>query len=387
MNGNNRINRIKRRIFGILVVFFIFISFLIGISYYKVMDYYNATINKTYYVAPNIIVKSEAPAENSIGKFDYYPALNDNEKRAYDQVSGMLKNFKTKVAVDEISISELNRVLYAVQGDHPEYFWVGAFSYLSRKNSDSVTEINVEYPYEIEEKNRRQAEIDADYDAFSAAMPGNLDEYGKVKYVYDYIVKNTEYVVDPPEDQNIYSVFGNNASVCAGYAKSTQYLLKRLGMDCSYVAGEAKNQGPHAWNLVQVDGDYYYLDATWGEFSVTDNSEPEKNISYDYFCVTTADLLKTHTIDEVIMDYPELTATAANYFVRAEKIFDLDKKSDQMRMTKDIETAKNSGEKYYYFKLTDQETLRTAENLIADVLGSFTWYMDEDKLSKTVVLY
>jgi len=383
--GGNK--TIKRRVFGIIVVFFIFISILLGTSVYKVMDYYNATINKTYYVAPNIAVKTEIPAENSIGKFDYYPTLNDNEKKAYDQVSGMLKDFKTKVAVDEISTGEMNRVLYAVQADHPEYFWVGAFSYLSNGNSDIVNEINVGYPYELEEKDRRQAEIDAVYDAFIADMPGSLDEYGKVKYVYDYVVRNTEYVVNPPEDQNIYSVFGNNKSVCAGYAKSTQYLLKRLGIDCSYVTGEAVGQGPHGWNIVGVDGEYYYLDATWGEFSVTDSSEPEKNISYDFFCVTTEDLLKTHTIDESIIQYPELTATAASYFVREKKIFDLNKKSEQIRLTNDIETAKNNGEKYYHFKLTDQGTLDTAENLIADVLGSFTWYMDENKLSKTVVLY
>lgn len=384
MGGNKTI---KRRVFGIIVVFFIFISILLGTSVYKVMDYYNATINKTYYVAPNIAVKTEIPAENSIGKFDYYPTLNDNEKKAYDQVSGMLKDFKTEVAVDNISWDEMNRVLYAVQGDHPEYFWVGDFSYLGYEKGNSVTEISVKYHYDEEEKNRRQAEIDADYDAFIAEMPATMDEYSKVKYVYDYVVKNTDYVVNPPDGQNMYSVFGKKESACAGYSKATQYLLKRLGIDCSYVTGEAIGQGPHGWNIVRVDGEYYYLDATWGEFNVEDNSEPEKNISYDFFCVTTEDLLKTHTIDESIVQYPGLTATAASYFVRENKIFDLNKKTEQIRLANDIETARNNGEKYYHFKLTDQETLDTAENLIADVLGSFTWYMDENKLSKTVLLY
>lgn len=375
----------KRKIFALIGVLFIFV--LIGISAFKVIDAYNAYLNKTYYIAPKVTVESKVPIENNMGKFDYYPTLNDNQKKAYDQVDGMLKNFKTKVSVDEISTTDMDMALYAVQGDHPEYFWIGDFSYLSSENKDSVTEINVKYPYGEDEKNRRQAEIDAYYRTFIQEMPRSLDEYGKVKYVYDYVIKNTQYVINPPEDQNIYSVFGKRESVCAGYSKATQYLLKHLGIDCSYVTGTAIGQGAHGWNIVRVEGAYYYLDATWGEFDVTDSSEPEKNISYDFFCVTTEDLVKTHTIDESIVQYPELTATAASYFVREKRIFDLNKKSEQNRLISDVETAKNNGEKYYHFKLTDPRTAETAGNLISKVLGSFTWYMDENKLSKTVVLY
>ncbi|MBK5245229.1 MAG: hypothetical protein JJE18_09505 [Eubacteriaceae bacterium] len=68
-------------------------------------------------------------------------------------------------------------------------------------------------------------------------------------------------------------------------------------------------------------------------------------------------------------------------------LFDLNQKSEQNRLISDVETAKKTGEKYYHFKLTDPGTIETAGNLISKVLGSFTWYMDENKLSKTVVLY
>jgi len=397
---NINIKRIFRRI---IVYLFVLIAILMATCIYAVGYYHDDNINKIDYVAPDVApdvtpvivsavvpdvaVETETPVENSMGKFDYYAALNDKEKNVYDQVSNMLLNFETKIAVQEISVSEMNRVIYAVQADHPEYFWVGTFYYLSNRLSENLIEIDAEYPYELTEKDRRQAKIDAVYDAFIVGMPGSLDDYGKVKYVYDYVVRNTDYVVNPPEDQNIYSVFGNNQSVCAGYAKSTQYLLKRIGIDCSYVTGEAIGLGPHGWNIVGIDGEYYYLDATWGELSVTASSEPEKNISYEFFCVTTAVLLKTHIIDETVIQYPELTATAANYFVREKKIFDLSKKAEQIRLTNDVETAKSNGEKYYHFKLEDQGTLNTSGNLIADVIGSFTWYETENTLSKTVVLY
>lgn len=48
------------------------------------------------------------------------------------------------------------------------------------------------------------------------------------------------------------------------------------GIDCRIVvgnAGEPGKMGPHAWNIVRIDGTYYYLDSTWDCVTYQDNAE------------------------------------------------------------------------------------------------------------------
>ncbi|MBC3889305.1 hypothetical protein GH810_13370 [Acetobacterium paludosum] len=320
-------------------------------------------------------------------KYDAYSFLNTNEKQAYAKVVDMLSNYDTEVKVNGVTTDEVERVLSAIDYDHPEIFWIGEMSYYFDETDHSVSKVMVTYPYNEDVKNQRQAEIDAAVADYRTGMTADMDEYEKVKYTYEYVIRNTVYREDPQDDQNIYSVFGKKASVCAGYSKAIQYLLKDTGIECSYVAGEAIGQGAHAWNIVRVDGEYYYLDATWGEFSVEDNVEPEKSIFYDFFCVTTAELEKSHQIDQTLVQYPELTATAANYFVRENKRYDLNQTEEQNRFVKDIETAINQGEKYFHYAIMDSSTIGVAEDLMDKTLGSYYWFSSDDSLSNTIELY
>ena len=131
--------------------------------------------------------------------------------------------------------------------------------------------------------------------------------------------------MEAEDNQNIYSVFVNHASVCQGYAKAAQYLLNRLGVNCTLVLGTVYTGEGHAWNLVEIDGAYYYMDATWGDASYQmeegmDEQKARPEINYDYLNVTTEDLCRTHTIDSGI-PMPYCDAVAANYYLREGALF------------------------------------------------------------------
>jgi hypothetical protein len=75
---------------------------------------------------------------------------------------------------------------------------------------------------------------------------------------------------------------------------------------------------------VNADGDYYYLDATWGDpqKSQADRSDlPESYISYQYFMITEEELSFTHTIDKVY-PYPGCNYTTLNYYTYTNRLFD-----------------------------------------------------------------
>jgi hypothetical protein len=69
-----------------------------------------------------------------------------------------------------------------------------------------------------------------------------------------------------------------------------------------------------------VDGEYYYMDPTWGDAGyvrpgVSASTPISQGVNYEYFLITTEQLTKSHTIDNVV-PLPACVATRNNYYVR-----------------------------------------------------------------------
>lgn len=91
----------------------------------------------------------------------------------------------------------------------------------------------------------------------------NMSEYEKVKYVYEYVGTKSYSLVTSniiSSNQSAWGVFVGGSSVCAGFAKASQIIFQNIGIE-SYIA-LGYTSGPHAWNIVKIDGDYYYFDST-----------------------------------------------------------------------------------------------------------------------------
>lgn len=257
------------------------------------------------------------------GKY-YYNLLSEDEKNNYVCVAAAIQEQRDSVKLRQTDAENASKIYSSVLMDHPEYFWCDAsYRYYESAIAQRI-EILPQYNCGMEERQQRQQVISDVTAQIIAQAPVTEDHYEEIKYVYEYIINNTDYQLNAPDNQNIFSVFNNRISVCAGYTKAMQYLLNQMQIYCIYVSGTTDTGELHAWNIVQCGGEYCYVDVTWGdpmymETMQADNSMRD-NVSYDYLCCSGEMMQRTHTPDPMYA-LPECTTTAYEYYRRAGRFF------------------------------------------------------------------
>ena len=314
-----------------------------------------------------------------------YESLDAQEQIWYGEIEQALGEMTDTVKLSTEPIGQgldeqdIDRIFQCVLIDHPEIFYATGYTYTKYSRGDRTVGIDFAGTYSLprEEAVNKAEEIRGRALEWLSDIPSDASEYDKVKAVYEKIIFSTDYDLNASDNQNIASVFLGNSSVCQGYAKATQYLLNHLGVMCTLVQGTVDTGEAHAWNLVRVDGDYYYVDTTWGDASyrMEDGSGQEElpEINYDYLCVTTQELLRTHRIESVVA-MPECTATQANYYVR-EGVYFTSYDAEQMQSI--FDRAWESGRTEITLKCADEECYREICRVLIDEQEIFS-YMPEN---------
>lgn len=142
----------------------------------------------------------------------------------------------------------------------------------------------------------------------------DMTDYEMEKAVYDWQVKYVNFaeeslapIPDNDEDEDVsylpYGVLKYREAICVGNATTFKLFMDCLGIPCMII--HSTEEGEHAWNLVQIDGDWYHVDITFDSMA---GSEP----MYTYFNVT-------DSVKEGMGypwnpdDFPEANATKYNY--------------------------------------------------------------------------
>jgi hypothetical protein len=102
--------------------------------------------------------------------------------------------------------------------------------------------------------------------ARNIALRISLNNYGATKrqladLVHDYIVNNVTYFEREADFRYLtYGALVFGDAVCQGYAGAFNMICSELGIDSVAVVNE-----DHMWNVIKLDGKYYYYDCTWDE--------------------------------------------------------------------------------------------------------------------------
>lgn len=175
-------------------------------------------------------------------------------------------------------------ILWNCQG-----YTVGATQEASSQGSGYDVHITFTFTY------LSDADQEAQMDQAVANLLKTLDlsgktDYQKIKAIYDYICSNITYDYDNLYDDSYtlkhssYAALINKKAVCQGYASLFYRLALEAGIDARVISGDSN--GPHAWNIVKIEGSYYNLDSTWDA----------GNTEYEYFLKNAKDF-PNHTRD------------------------------------------------------------------------------------------
>ncbi|MBQ9990765.1 MAG: hypothetical protein IJP31_07475 [Lachnospiraceae bacterium] len=299
-------------------------------------------------------------------QFYAFSTLPVTEQNLYVEMLYALTGYVEEMEMSTTDTETIDRVFQCVMMDHPEIFYADGYSFVKYTLGDEVKKITFSgtYIFDREERIYREKVMEEAIKRIISGIAADASDYDKVKYVYEWIIDHTEYNREAEDNQNICSVFLNGQSVCQGYAKATQLLLQQMGIPSTLVTGTVDNGEGHAWNLILIDNEYYYVDTTWGDASYLFQNEEEggerqlPEINYDYLCVTTKELERTHSFDDLI-PLPECRATEANYYVREGAWFD---KMDQDQL-KELSRR-------YYDEGRETMTLKCADEAVyQEMLG------------------
>lgn len=268
-------------------------------------------------------------AQSEEGHQEYYfKQLTEEEQRVYRE---LLKGIRAREKEFYLTISDddsIDRSYHAVLKDHPEIFWVHNREkiYKTTYSDSDYCFFTPGYTYTDSEIDEIQTAMEQSFQEVRALIPEDAGDYEKVRIVYTYVIDHTQYQTGE-DDQSIAGVFWKKSAVCAGYAGAVQYLLERLDIPCIYVDGSTKGSTEgHAWDIVKIGQEYYYVDATNGDqpdFLNGDAAQLEehKTIIYDYLCPFPEEYEKTYTPSEELT-VPACTAKNLDFYVLNQGYFE-----------------------------------------------------------------
>ena len=233
----------------------------------------------------------------------FYSDVNSTIKSAFNDLTHDLSEFSFNYKAYGLSTEEALIVCDRINLEHPLYY------FLSQTLLVDENEIIIQVSNEYVSSSRRlniQNEI-CDY----LNMFANNDVFDTLLKAHDYIIDSVDYEFDrynnPSEEAHAHNIIGvieKEGAVCDGYARAFQLVCDCFNIPSLIATGRSDNQ-KHAWNVVQIDDQWYWVDVTWDDCRIDDfisvgsynRYETGFDYLYDYFLVPDNDFLFNHSLD------------------------------------------------------------------------------------------
>ena len=258
--------------------------------------------------ADSSVVEVEGTLENIIAAREALAAQpatlaeDDNNIQAaqtmVERVANAVKNHTEtaeKVNIKDLNLDK-NLVLSTLADLNARVEGGEAISKLScyySRNTGLAVAIGLEY-CTAQDVAAMQVKLDQLVDQANTLCQTDLE---KVFYVHEWLVQNIAYdrehlSDDVQDDHNLRGALLEGTAVCDGYAKTYALTLRKLGITGVLVT--SRDIG-HAWNMVELDGNWYQVDCTWDD--PVDGSDQLGYCTHKHLLCTTEEMNTNHNDD------------------------------------------------------------------------------------------
>ena len=265
------------------------------------------------------VPSEDSMLKNKAESFYYYEHLDGLSREMYDimlQVAadptdeGNVGFMMTDLDPSGDEFHELFSMAYrALCFDHPELFWlysmeetsIGYYSQAVPMNGFYYVYFCVTDLYDAFET--VMTEFYEAADDFLADIDTSVSEYDIVRQIHDKLIDLVNYndpvcnQIQVGNSQDLgHTAYGAlvkdssgiaNYPVCDGYSLAFEYLLQQCGINVAFIGGYGggteETAGGHAWNIVEVDGEWYEVDCTWDDQRNALDDVAEESAEYLYW--------------------------------------------------------------------------------------------------------
>jgi len=235
----------------------------------------------------------------------YYTMLNTNEQLFYeniynwafemekfDTVKGNIKYFGPIDYVKyNITYEEALNIVVMFEFDNPRFSFInlsaGVYTFSSLNHFIGL-QINDRYNDTLISYDN--SSIDTVIDEIQAAVVG-LSDYEKVLYIYNYLKDNVDYTSYSASTSSIVGPILNREGICEGYALTFKFISDQIGIESIVISSDEMD---HAWNMVLIEGNWYFVDVTWADTGDT-----------EYFLMGSNEFYITHFGINSYLYYPQ----------------------------------------------------------------------------------
>ena len=208
----------------------------------------------------------------------FYTVLNsgDNSYSFYCDYNNCINDVK-KLIDGKNTISNINNFVHPFNSFDSVNIDISNSGKITIKNKKAYTDEEIIF-------------VKAYIDTFiTTNIVDGMRNYDKIKLFHDHIVNITKYDSEYSKDSyTAYDLLTTGKSICGGYSDIMSIYLNMIGLQNYKI-----NSENHIWNLVNLEGTWYHLDATWDDPVDGEN----QYLLHNFFLIPTNELHKLDVVE------------------------------------------------------------------------------------------